>query len=260
MSPLKEIYGPAALVTGASSGIGASYARLLAAQGFDLVLVARRIDRLRTLRSRLSKDHGINVAIVSADIGAEGGTTQICATAEEFEVGLLVNNAGCRIRKPFVELERTELDEMVMVNALGHARLTRQLLPRLLQRSRSGILFTGSIEATMGFPNSAVYAASKAFIRSLGEGLFGELQHQGIDVLVLEPGSTDTENLARQVDGNVAAAVSPESVAQFGLSHIDEGPVLLVGNSDERDAVQGLAAMPRADALRLLGNPVEGNP
>lgn len=253
MQSLKEIYGPVAVITGASSGIGESYARLLAEQGFNLLLTARRGERLQQLGEALMTQHAVQVQTVVANLGEEVGVAQIAAAADGMDIGLLVNNAGYRIRKPFVDLERHELDAMIETNALGHARLTRRLLPQLLRRRRSGLLFTGSIEATMGFPNSAAYAASKAFIRSLGEGLFGELRHRGVDVLVVEPGSTDTENLARQPDGDSAAALSPEEVARFGLAHLDQGPVLVVANDTEREAVAGLAAMPRDEALTMMG-------
>ncbi len=104
----------------------------------------------------------------------------------------------------------------------------------------------------MGFPFSCVYAATKAFIRSLGEGLWGELQGHNIDVLVIEPGSTDTENYARQgLDPGASDAVwHPDDVARAGLENIANGPILRVGDATEREAIMGMAGMPRRDALK----------
>lgn len=250
----KEKYGPAAIVTGASSGIGNSFAKLLAAEGFDLLLPARRIDRLTELAKELEAAHGVSVTPLQADLNDISAVDAIFDAAANMDVGLLINNAGFRDAGPYQDVDFDRAASMIDVNDKLPVLLTHRMIPGLLERGKGGILFTGSIEANMGFPFSCVYAATKAFIRSLGEGLWGELQGQNIDVLVMEPGSTDTENYARQgMDASESDSVwHPDDVAKAGLENIANGPILPVGDATEREAIMGMAGMPRADALKLF--------
>ncbi len=254
MSQLLDIskYGPAAIVTGASSGIGRSFARLLAEAGFELLLPARRIDRLKDLATELETAHGVSVVPLEVDLNSTEAVETIFAAAAAMDVGLLINNAGFRDAGPYQDVDPARAASMIDVNDKLPVLLTHRMIPRLLERGRGGLLFTGSVEANMGFPFSCVYAATKVFIRSLGEGLWGELQGHNIDVLVIEPGSTDTENYVRQgLDPNASDAVwHPDDVARAGLENIANGPILPVGDATEREAIMGMAEMPRRDALK----------
>ena len=256
MSPLIDVvkYGPAAIVTGASSGIGRSFATLLAAAGFDLLLPARRIERLNDLAATLQSTYGVSVIPLEVDLNSSAAVDSIFDAAATMDVGLLINNAGFRDAGPYQDIDPVRAASMIDVNDKLPVLLTHRLLPRLLARGSGGLLFTGSIEANMGFPLASVYAASKAFIRSLGEGLWGELQGQNIDVLVIEPGSTDTENYARQgLDARDSDAVwQPDDVAREGLENIANGPVLAVGDGTERAAIMAVVDMPRREGLTLL--------
>lgn len=247
-------YGPAAIVTGASSGIGRSYATLLAQAGFDLLLPARRIDRLNDLATSLQSRYGVSVVPLEVDLNNTQSVAAIFDAAATMDIGLLINNAGFRDAGPFQTLDPARVESMIDVNDKLPVLLTQRMIPRLLERGKGGLIFTGSIEANMGFPLASVYAASKAFIRSLGEGLWGELQGHNVDVLVVEPGSTDTENYARQgLDASESDAVwQPEDVARAGLENIANGPVLAVGDSTERESIMGIVSMPRRDGLKLL--------
>lgn len=247
-------YGPAAIVTGASSGIGRSFARLLAEAGFDLLLPARRIDRLKDLATELESAYGVTVVPLEVDLNSADAVATIFDAAAGMDVGLLINNAGFRDAGPYLDVDPARAASMIDVNDKLPVLLTHRFLPQLLERGRGGVLFTGSIEANMGFPFASVYAASKAFIRSLGEGLWGELRGQGIDVLVIEPGSTDTENYTRQgLDASASDAVwHPDDVARAGLKNIANGPILAVGDEAERAMILAMAKAPRRDALRRL--------
>ena len=132
--------------------------------------------------------------------------------------------------------------------------LTQRFIPQLVQRKRAGIVITSSVESLMGFPNSAPYAASKAFASSLAEGLWGELQPQGVDVLALCPGSTDTETHAIQGINRdkLGVMMSPEQVAREALDNIDNGPVFISGE-ENRQMFEGVVSMPRRDALLMMG-------
>jgi short-subunit dehydrogenase len=256
MKPLLDIskYGPAALVTGASSGIGRSFAKLLAEAGFNLLLPARRIDRLKSLATELETTHSVSIVTLEVDLNDTDAASVICTAAAAMDVGLVINNAGFRDAGPFQEIDIDRAASMIDVNDKLPVLLTHGMLPRLLQRGRGGLLFTGSIEANMGFPYASVYAASKAFIRSLGEGLWGELQGKNIDVLVIEPGSTDTENYARQgIDPSQSSSLwHPDEVARAGLENLANGPILPVGDVAEREMIMNMAKMPRRDALKVL--------
>lgn len=247
-------YGPAALVTGASSGIGLSFATLLAQAGFDLLLPARRIDRLEELAATLESSYGVSVVILKVDLNSTTAVDAIFDAAASMDIGLIINNAGFRDAGAYQDIDPARAASMIDVNDKLPVLLTHRLLPHLLRRGKGGLLFTGSIEANMGFPFACVYAASKAFIRSLGEGLWGELHEHNIDVLVVEPGSTDTENYARQgLDASESDAVwQPDEVARAGLKNIANGPILAVGDTTERAGIMAVADMPRRDGLKLL--------
>ena len=250
---LLEKYGPAALVTGASSGIGEAYAKLLAAAGFDLLLVARRVDRLEQNATELGEKYGVNIQCLKADLADPLAIAAIDNAAQALDIGLLVNNAGFGLKGPHHLNDAVQLNEMLQVNCIAPMQLSYQIIPRLLSRGSGALLFTGSVEGIMGFPNSSAYAGSKAFVQNFAESLWGELEDKNIDVLVLEPGSTDTEALDKQgVDrSKLLGMMSAEAVAQIGLDNIANGPVMIAGEENAQ-IFTGLSQMPRRDALRMM--------
>ena len=249
-----EKYLPAALVTGASSGIGESYAKILAAAGFDLLLVARRLSRLEALADSLESEHGISVTTLEADLADPNAIELIAQAAAELDIGLVINNAGYRIAAPFHEIPYSDIEDMIRVNAVAPTLLAHRMMPGLLKREGGGMLFTGSIEALMGFPASSVYAACKAMIHSLGEGLWGETLSTNIDVLVLEPSATDTENLHRQPDATsvLDSAMHPDEVATLGLAALGQEITIQTGHPEGLEMIRSVAKMPRKEGLRLL--------
>lgn len=253
-SELLKKYGPAAIVTGASSGIGESFAKLLAKAGFDLILVARRIDRLQKLADSLTSKYSITVKILEADLAQASAIDTIAEAASGFDIGLLVSNAGFGLKGPHHLNDATTLVDMIQVNCVAPMLLSHRFIPDLLKRESGGLLLVGSVEGIMGFPNSSAYAGSKAFVQNFGESLWGELEAYNIDVLVLEPSSTDTEALDNQgVDrSKLAAIMSADEVAQIGLDNLANGPVMVAGE-ENATMFAALAQMPRRDALRMMG-------
>ncbi len=252
-SPRYQRYGPVAVVTGASSGIGQSFARLLAAEGFDLLLCARRGDRLAALAGELRSAQGVSVQLVEADLSVASGIEKLIQASGGQEVGLLVSNAGFGLKGGFTEHGREQLLRMVQLNCIAPMLLAHHFVPRMRHREHAGILLTGSVEGLMGFPNSSVYAATKAFVKNLGESLWGELEADNIDTLVLAPGSTDTEaiDLQRVDRSKLAGLMSPDEVAKIGLDNLANGPMIIAGEENTQ-LFEGLAAMPRRDALRMM--------
>jgi short-subunit dehydrogenase len=246
-------YGPAALVTGASSGIGKAFAEALAEMGFDLVLVARRVQRLQELAAQLTRRHGVQVNVCQTDLAEMQSAQQILDATSSLDIGLIISNAGFGFKGAYAGADPEGMSEMLMVNCHAPMLLARGFVPRLLQRKKGGIILTSSVEGLMGCPFSTAYAASKAFVKSLGEGLWGELQPEGIDVLTLCPGATDTE--APRLQGIDPATLqhlmSAENVVELTLKNIRNGPVY-IPSEHYKASFEKLLSMPRADALLLM--------
>jgi uncharacterized protein len=248
-------YGPVALVTGASSGIGRAFAAELAGRGLDLLLVARRTDRLRVLASELEQGCGVAVRVCGADLAEPAAVDQIMANAAGLDIGLLVSNAGFGLKGAHQSNHPLRMAAMLQVNCAAPLQLTHRLLPGLLRRGRGGIIITSSVEGLMGVPYSAAYAASKAFTNSLGESLWGELAPAGLDVLALCPGSTDTEAHALQgIDAStLEGMMSPRAVVMEALANLRNGPIHVAG-AQNRAMFAALTAMPRRNALLQMAD------
>jgi short-subunit dehydrogenase len=246
-------YGPAALVTGASSGIGKAFAEALAAKGFDLVVVARRVERLQELAARLTKDHGVSVKIAQIDLARPDAAQQMLDATSGMDIGLVVSNAGFGLKGEFAASDAKAMADMLMVNCNVPIQLAHGFIPRLRQRGKGGIIFTSSIEGVMSMPYSAAYAASKALVNSLGEALWAELKGEGIDVLTLCPGATESEAAGLQgIDISTLQNVLPAAeVARTTLENIQNGPVFF-SSEFYRASVEQLAALPRRDALMMI--------
>jgi short-subunit dehydrogenase len=221
-------YGDWALVTGASSGIGVSLARQIAADGMNVVLSARREERLSTLAADLKRDFDVETRVVAADLGERSGQAALLDGVADLEIGLLVNNAGLGYAGRFDLLDGEQLRRLVTVNCEAPLVLTHALVQGMRERGRGAIFFTGSIAGRQPLPLHAVYAATKAFDHFLGEALWAELRASNIDVVVLEPGSTETEFQA--VAGEIShSGHSADDVARLGLMSLGEQPSVIAG-------------------------------
>ncbi|WP_433526029.1 SDR family NAD(P)-dependent oxidoreductase [Nocardia pseudovaccinii] len=242
-----------ALVTGASSGIGKAFADVLAAMGLDLVLVARRLDRLEESAAKLSQEHGVQVRPVQVDLSAPTATQQMLDATGALDIGLVVSNAGFGMKGAHADNDPQAMADMLMVNCHVPMQLAHGFIPRLRRRGRGGIIFTSSVEALMGCPYSAAYSASKALVKSLGEGLWAELQPDGIDVLTLCPGATESEAAANQgIDmSTLPEVMSAEEVARLTLENLSNGPVF-ISSDYYRATFETLLSMPRRDALMAM--------
>jgi len=221
-------YGDWALVTGASAGIGQALARQVAAEGMNVVLTARREDRLTNLAAELERDHDIYTRIVVADLAERSGVEALLAGVADLEIALLVNNAGLGYAGRFDLLDRDRLRRLISVNCEAPMVLTHALVQGMRERGRGGVLFTGSAAGRQPLPLHSVYAATKAFDLFLAEALWAELRASNIDVVVLEPGSTETE--FQEVAGEIPhSGQSAEEVARRGLMALGEQPSVMTG-------------------------------
>jgi short-subunit dehydrogenase len=184
-----------ALVTGASSGIGLEFAKLLAREGHDLVLVARRRDALEELARELAVTHGVAIRVIAKDLAAPDSTEEIFdeLETERIVVEILVNNAGLGLHGRFWETELTRQIEIIRVNVAALTGLTGRFLPGMVARGRGRIVNVASTAAFQPGPYMAVYYATKAYVLSFSEALAQELSHTGVTVTALCPGPTVTE-------------------------------------------------------------------
>jgi len=228
MATLRERYGEWAVVTGASAGIGTAFARALASEGVSCVLTARRTDRLEALATELRDTHGVQALVEAVDLGVPGGAEQLLGAIAHLPIGILVNNAGFGGAGRFDKLDAGRLQSMVHLNCVVPVVLTRALLPAMLQRGRGAMIVVGSIAGRQPLPLHGVYSATKAFDRFLGESLWAEMQGTGVDVLVLEPGATETEFQAAA--GELAhEGEPPEQVVAVALAALGRQPSVISG-------------------------------
>ena len=184
-----------ALITGASFGIGAEFARIFAREGYNLVLVARTADKLRQLASELEKAHGTRSLILAADLTDPGAPAYVLDQTKraDIQVDVLVNNAGFGQYGLFVDNDLEECLRQIQLNVTTLTHLTRLYLPLMLERQSGGVLNVASTAAFQPGPLMAVYFATKAYVLLFSEAIANELQGTGVTVTCLCPGATTTE-------------------------------------------------------------------
>jgi short-subunit dehydrogenase len=238
-----------ALVTGASSGIGAAFAEGLARRGHDLVLVARSADALRRRAGELEERHGVRVLTLPADLTDPGAPHRIVdhLTTRGTTVDVLVNNAGAAHRGPVAETAPELLTAMVQLNVTAVVDLTTRLLPGMLDRGRGDVITVASTAGFQPMPHLTTYAATKAFARSFTEALAGETRGTGVRVLAVHPGATATA----MGEGPRWLQRSPEQVVETTFRALERG---------RRSVVDGLgnAVLARVVGQRVSGRIVAG--
>ncbi|MBV8930658.1 MAG: SDR family oxidoreductase [Mycobacteriaceae bacterium] len=216
--------GQRALVTGASSGIGASFARELARRGADLVLVARSHDKLTALAEQLSADFGITADVCPADLTSPSAISDLAKAVRErgLQIDILVNNAGFGHFAPLHHADAKVLDDQIRVNVLALVQLTRAFLPAMVERDRGAIINVASIAGFQPAPYMAVYGATKAFVLSFTEALWAETRTTGVRTTAICPGSTDTGFFDVAGDNaQVGRRMAPDRVVRLALRALD---------------------------------------
>jgi len=248
-----------ALVTGASSGIGADLARICAAEGFDPILVARDAGRLKELAATLSQAHGVKPAVVPADLSDPAAPGAVFEAVGRAPVDLLINNAGFGLRGAYAETDWAVEARMIQVNITALAHLTKLFLPGMLRRGSGRILNVGSTAGFVPGPYMAVYYASKAFVQSFSESLSNEVKGSGVTVTLLCPGPTHTEFKARAGMQNTllfrGPAMASDDVAREGFRAMMAGKRMHIAGLRNRWMIRltGLAPRPMvADIVRRL--------
>ena len=249
--------GKTALITGASSGIGSTFARALARRGMSVVLVARSEERLGTLATELSQRHGIRAEVIPADLSQEDAIHQIQREVQQrgLVIDLLVNNAGFGLNGYFETLSPERDHDQVMVDVTAVVDLTHAFVPALLERSPgAAIINVASTAAFQPLPYMAVYGASKAFVLSFSQALAEEYRTRGLRVLALCPGATETPffDVAGE-EASVGRRRTPEQVVATGLRALERGSSVVIDGFFNTLAAQLTRFFPRRFITRIAG-------
>lgn len=223
-----EKYGPWAVVTGASSGIGRSFALSLAKRGLNLILTARRKERLEELSHELSKKYKIQVKIAVSDLSKENFIIPIRKASEGLEVGLLINNAGYGITGRFSTSSLLLEKDMIHVNCLAPTVLAHEFSEKMLNKRKGGMIFVSSTLAFSPTPFMSSYAATKSYNLYLSEALSYEMKEFGVDVMALCPGTTKSE-FADVTKMKAVAAMDSDSVSEYALNTLGKKSVCIPG-------------------------------
>ncbi len=242
-------YGPWALVTGASAGIGAAFARALAEQGVNVVLTARREERLRTLAAELESRARVQTRVVALDLALDGAPRQLADRIADLEIGTVINNAGFGAVGRFDNASYERLLEMVRLNCVAVTAVSHLFLPAMRRRGRGALIVLASAAGYQPLALAAVYGATKAFDLMLAEALWAENRASGVAVLAVSPGPVETE--FQTVAGETAhAGTTPEEVVRVSFAALGRKPSVVVGTGNALRA-WSVRLAPRALVARM---------
>lgn len=248
-------YGPTALVAGAAVGLGAAYSRQIAAHGLGLVLIDRDAAALAKTADAIRKEHGVDVQTLDVDLGRADVAERVRAGLGDATIGLLVYNAAVGTVAPFLETTPALADAAIDVNCRGPLRLIHALVPAMVERGRGGVILMSSMSGNFGSAQLTVYAATKAFTLVFGDALWSELKPQGVDVLVVQPGSTRTpgwlSSQPSEPGGEIMPAMDPADVVREALATLGVEPRVIPGDANKQGA-ELLGQLPRRQAVEMM--------
>lgn len=247
-------FGPWAMITGASSGIGEEFVRQLAASGLHLVLVARRLSALEALGSELAHTFGIQYRAIELDLTTDEVLATLSKATQDLDIGLVISNAGAMTPGAFLRSNHQALRRDLRLNVQAHLDIAHHFGQRLAQRGRGGLLLVASTIGLQGVPLVAEYAATKAYVLTLGEALHVEFQKAGVHVTVLSPGATDTPMMVNSGFDPTRMPMKPMATRQC----VAEGLAALAANRATHipGSLNRIMAtmMPRSLATRMYGS------
>ena len=237
--------GRRALITGASAGIGAALAQALAARGDDLVLVARRRERLEEMQKTLTSENGVSVDVLRTDLSSAEDLDRVATAIEaDDRLGLVFNNAGFAGYRPFKDLDPQIADDLIELHVRAVTRLSRAALPGMLKRQSGAIINVASLLAFSGslpinpLPARATYAGAKAFIVVFTQLLAAELKDSGVRAMVVCPGIVATEfHTVAGMGGPLPGSMSAEDVARATLRGLELGEVVCIPGLEETERI-----------------------
>jgi hypothetical protein len=249
-------YGPWGLVAGAAVGLGAEWARQLAARGLGIVLVDRDAAPLAAT-ARTIEATGARVRTLVLDLARADVAEAVAAATADLALGLVVYNAAIGTVSPFLELTPANIQAMLDVNCRAPMLLVRALAPAMVARGRGGIVLMSSMSGNFGSAQLAGYAATKAFDLVFADALWAELREHGVDVLAVQPGSTRTpgwqSSQPPELQGPGPHVMEPEQVVTEALAALGAEPSIIPGEQN-RQGAQVLASLPRRQAIELMSS------
>lgn len=248
---LRTQYGPWAIVTGASSGIGREIAGKLAEAGLNLVLVARSQGVLEDMATDFTVRYGIEANVLAVDLAQVAAIAAVETNTADLDVGLLVAAAGFGTSGVFLESSCEQELAMLDVNCRALMLLSRHFGQRFAKRGRGGMILMSSIVGFQGMPHAAHYAATKAYVQTLAEALHVELAPLGVDVLASAPGPTNS-GFAARAGMRMGAALSPRDVAQSTLDALGRRSTVLPGMLSKL-LTYAIVPLPRLARVRIMG-------
>jgi short-subunit dehydrogenase len=244
-------YGPTALVLGASEGLGAEFARQLAARGLGVVLVARRAEALEVMKAELSRS--VPVRCVVADLASSEALSIVAEATKDLDVGLVVYNAALSPLGPFLSQSLDENLRAVDVNVRGPVAFAHHFGQRLVQRGKGGLIVLSSLTAFQGSPFVTTYGATKSFNLAFAEGLWFELRERGIDVLSVCAGATKTPNLLKAAPNGAPGMLEPSQVVTEALQALGGGPTMIPGVFNRFASFLMRRLLPRWATITIMG-------
>lgn len=263
MSALRDLYGPWALILGASNGVGEAFARQAASQGLNCLLVARNAANLGSMARELSESHDVEAVAITADLSDPTAFDTIREATGGRQVGLLVANAGADPNgSHFLDAPLGEWEALVQVNVGTKLACCHHFGKAMRQRGKGGIILIGSGACYGGAPFMASYAGVKGFTLNFAEGLWHELRPYGVDVLYMALGQTDTPAFRKLLQSKGQAVpenlASPDAVATLGLDRLPYGPLLNWGLDDEDRGHLPMSAAERRARVDMIARASAG--
>ncbi len=250
-------YGPWALVAGAAVGLGAEYARQIAARGLALVLVDRDAGPLAATAEAIREASGVEVRTLVLDLARADVADAVVGATQDLQIGLLVYNAAIGTVSPFLEISTANVQAMLDVNCRAPLLLVHALAPAMVARRRGGVVLMSSMAGSFGSAQLTVYAATKAFDLVFADALWAELRGDGVDVLAVQPGSTRTpgwqSSQPPELRGPGPHVMEPAQVVTEALAALGVEPTLIPGDTN-RQSAQLLASLPRRQTIELMSD------
>jgi short-subunit dehydrogenase len=256
MTEFRRRYGPWAVVTGASCGIGEAFAKSLAARGMNLVLVARRDDLLRSLADKLRAANNVEIRCLPLDLSTREAHESLTKATESLDVGLLVAAAGFGSSGPFINADLSTELNMVDLNCSALMAQALHFGRRFAKQKRGGMVLMSSLVAFQGVPHAAHYAATKAYVQSLAEGLHHELAAHGVDVLACAPGPIHS-GFASRANMKLGLAQTPDDVADSTLRSLGKRSTCRPGWLSKALELS-LKTLPRFGRVRMMSVVMKG--
>ncbi|MFC2069600.1 SDR family NAD(P)-dependent oxidoreductase [Chloroflexota bacterium] len=257
-----------AVITGATSGMGAAYAKRLAADGHDLILTGRRQEIIEKLADELKKKRDVNVNVIIAELSDDNDIQKVIDAIEATEdIEFLINNAGYSgYKKHFIDAETSDYEKMIKVHQIVPMRLISAVLPQMIRREKGVIINVSSTAAFTPMPEVGVYGATKSFLRFFSEVLYQEVRDKGIVVQALCPGYTDTnfgkdymteEEFNKMLSNFKYMTMSPEAVVEYSMRHLKKSKVNCIPGAKNKVMVSFFSSLPRSLYYKLTAKMLE---